>query len=629
MPNPFVLIQKMFTILLIFMLMGAPVTTLAQQKPATRQRQVGASVKRLTEQQKAYHLLNRITFGPRPGEVERVLKLGWEKYLEQQLHPATIADLVLDEKLKSFPELQFTSEQLVRAFPPPNLLTRYLKQRGIEQQMLGDVYGVMRSTRPFDAKATAANKQLALSNYGTATPEEVEQRYNDISALVKELNIRPLNEGLAIAQQARVLRSVYSERQLEEVLTAFWFNHFNVFARKGGPSNVTMIPYERDAIRANVFGKFEDLLRATAKSEAMLYYLDNFQSMSPTGRRPPNLNSSELFPDPNAKLPPPPPPPQRPNRSPPPPSPTAPRRPGAGLNENYAREIMELHTLGVDGGYTQQDVQEVARCFTGWTLKHPQLGGGFHYEPMMHDDGEKTVLGQKIAAGGGINDGETVIRILARHPSTAKFLATKLARKFVSDNPSPALVDRLAKVYLKSDGDLTVVYKALFAAPEFWAVENYRAKIKTPFEMTVSAVRALGADTNGSRPLHQWIEQMGEGVYLAQPPTGYPETAEHWVNTGALLQRMNFALALSNNRIPGTKVVPQSLVGEAKADTAEKLADLLIRALLNGEISATTRATLSKYLNEPAMMNASNAAMNPALPRIMALVLGSPEFQRQ
>lgn len=599
---------------------------LTQSQVAQRQRRVTSTTSpRLTEAQRVTHLLNRLAFGARPGEVERVLKLGWQKYLDQQLHPETIADTIIEEKLKAFPELQFTNEQLVRAFPQPNLLNRYLHQRGIDQRAFSEMYNQFRSERPFDANATAANKNLAISSYGTATPEEVEQRRNDILAIIKELNIRPTNEVFNMAQQAKVLRAVYSERQLQEVLTDFWFNHFNVFARKGGPSNTTFIPYERDTIRMNVFGRFEDLLRATAQSAAMLYYLDNFQSMSPTGRRPPNMNVADLFVEPNMR-PPMPNNPPRPNR---PPNNPPPRRPGAGINENYAREIMELHTLGVDGGYTQQDVQEVARCFTGWTLRNPQLGGGFHFEPLMHDEGEKIVLGQRIPAGGGINDGETVIKMLAQHPSTAKFIATKLARKFISDNPSPALIERVAKVFLKTDGDLREVYKALFTAPEFWAQENYRSKIKTPFEMVVSALRATGAETDGGRQIQQVLEQMGEGLYLAQPPTGYPETAAHWVSTGALLLRMNFALALSGNRLRGTKVSPQSLVSEVKPEQPEAMAEQIIKALLNGEMSAPTRATLMKAITEPQMMKVANPANNPMLPRIIALVLGSPEFQRQ
>ncbi len=619
--------KKFCLFLLLTALLGQNVSGFAQGKIAQRQRRVMVPTvgKELTEQQRANHLLNRLAFGARPSEAERVLKMGWQKYLAQQLHPETLADTVIEEKLKAFPELQLTNEQLVRTFPQLNLLNRYLQQRGIDQRAFSEMYNQFRNNRPFDAKATAENKNLAISSYGTATPEEVEMRRNEILAVIKELNVRPTNEAFTMAQQAKILRAVYSERQLQEVLTDFWFNHFNVFARKGGPSTTTLIPYERDTIRPNVFGKFEDLLRATAQSAAMLYYLDNFQSMSPTGRRPPNMNSADLFVEPNVRPPLPsnPPRPFRPPNNPPP------KRPGVGINENYAREIMELHTLGVDGGYTQQDVQEVARCFTGWTLKNPQLGGGFHYELMMHDDGEKTVLGQRIPAGGGIADGEMVIKILAHHPSTAKFIATKLARKFVSDNPPQSLIERVAKVYLKTDGELREVYKALFASPEFWTLENYRAKIKTPLEMIVSTVRATGAETDGGRQLQQALEQMGEGLYLAQPPTGYPETAEHWVNTGALLLRMNFALALSNNRIRGTKVNVQNLVADAKLATPEAVAEQVINALLNGEMSAQTRATLTKAISEPQMMKATNPANNLMVPKIIALVLGSPEFQRQ
>lgn len=293
-----------------------------------------------------------------------------------------------------------------------------------------------------------------------------------------------------------------------------------------------------------------------------------------------------------------------------------------GINENYAREIMELHTLSVDGGYSQKDVQEVARCFTGWTLRQPRQGGGFYYAPFMHDDGEKTVLGNKIAAGGGQKDGEAVIKMLAKHPSTAKFIATKLARKFVADDPSPALIARLSQSFLKSDGDLRAVYKTLFTSPEFWAVEAYRAKIKTPFEMTVSAVRALGADTNGTQPFHKWVQQMGEGLYLAQPPTGYADKAENWVNTGALLERMNFALALSSNRVPGSRV---NFAPELKAAKPNEVADYFIKNILHGNISPQTRATLDKTLNDASI--ASNNG--PDIAKIAALILGSPEFQRQ
>ncbi|MFN7930279.1 MAG: DUF1800 domain-containing protein [Blastocatellia bacterium] len=477
---------------------------LAQTRTAQRPRRVTTStIKRPTEAQRANHLLNRIAFGARPGEAERVLALGWQKYLDQQLHPETITDAVIEDKLKSLPELQLTNEQLVRAFPQPNLLNRYLQQRGINQQMFSEMYFQVRNERPFDAKATAENKNLAISAYGTATPEEVEQRRNEIVAVIKELNIRPTNEVFTMAQQAKVLRAVYSERQLQEVLTDFWFNHFNVFARKGGPSFTTLIPYERDTIRPNVFGKFEDLLRATAQSAAMLYYLDNFQSMSPTGRRPPNMNVAELFVDPAAR-PPQPPPQLRPNR--PPQNPPL-RRSGAGINENYAREIMELHTLGVDGGYTQKDVQEVARCLTGWTLKNPQLGGGFYFEPLMHDDGEKTVLGNKIAAAGGINDGEAVIKLLAHHPSTAKNSLRRSWRANLPDNPSPALIDRVAKAF-KNGWRFARSVSRLIHLARILGAENTAPKSKRHSRWSL-VLRDRCFKSNVDRQLLQTLEQMG------------------------------------------------------------------------------------------------------------------------
>jgi uncharacterized protein (DUF1800 family) len=276
----------------------------------------------------------------------------------------------------------------------------------------------------------------------------------------------------------------------------------------------------------------------------------------------------------------------------------------------------------VDGGYTQKDVQEVARCFTGWTLRQPRNGGGFYFAPFMHDDGEKVVLGNKIPAGGGQKDGETVVKMLAKHPATAKFISTKLARKFVSDQPPQSLIDRLSQTFLKTDGDLRAVYKTLFTSPEFWSPESYRAKIKTPFEMTVSAARALGADTNGAPAFHRWMQQMGEGLYLAQPPTGYKDEAEMWVNTGALLERMNFALALSGNRIFGTRV---NFAPELKFAKPNEVADYFIKNILHGNISPATRATLDKTLSDPQI--ASNNGTDVA--KIAALILGSPEFQRQ
>ncbi|HZG51952.1 MAG TPA: DUF1800 domain-containing protein, partial [Pyrinomonadaceae bacterium] len=489
-----------------------------------------------------------------------------------------------------------------------------------------------------------------------------------------------------------------------------------------------LVSYDRDTIRPHTLGKFKDLLLATAQSPAMLFYLDNFQRVSPTAAqgasrmRPrvkrffetltnPQMSGAAdagqgTTPQRRARM----------NRrralrreqsngqnaqmtaaaeqeqaqmtAPP----QQPRRQRRGINENYARELMELHTLGVEGGYTQKDVQEVARCFTGWTIfdprglggmagvTNPERAGTFFFNARLHDDGEKVVLGHKIPAGGGINDGLMVLDILSKHPSTAKFIATKLARRFVSDNPGPALVARTAAAYTKSEGDIRETLRALFASPEFNAPENYRAKIKTPFELAVSAVRSLGGETNGGPALHQWIARMGEPLYMYQAPTGYPDTAEHWVNTGALLERMNFALALVSGRINGTRVnlsrfAHASGSGAVAGADKSRLVDEFAASILQGDMSPKTKAALLRQLNEaaattntspaPSPTNTTTAADAPTMTtgalsneefarvrgrggarrgemsaagsnapipeaaRIAALILGSPEFQRQ
>lgn len=350
-----------------------------------------------------------------------------------------------------------------------------------------------------------------------------------------------------------------------------------------------------------------------------------------------------------------------------------------GINENYARELMELHTLGVDGGYTQKDVQEVARCFTGWTIFNPRGGGAlmgmgdesragqFYFNPRLHDDGEKLVLGHKIPSGGGVKDGLMVLDILAHHPSTAKFIATKLARRFVSDNPSPALVERVAAAFKKSDGDIRETLRAIFTSPEFNSAEAYRAKIKRPFELAISAIRTLGGETNGSPAIHQWIARMGQPLYGYQTPNGYSDVAENWVNTGALLERLNFGLALASNRIPGTRVDLARFSGDAKDSVnMERVMERFLDVIVQGDVSPKTKATLLKQLKEPlpttppqttettamnddmmrpnrpngggggrrgqqgqvAMADLSKVS-NPEVVKVVGLILGSPEFQRQ
>jgi len=562
--------------------------------------------KSLNSEQKIIHLLDRVTFGARPGDVERVMKLGWEKFLDEQLNPQRISDTVAEEKLKGLESIHLSNAELARYYPPLQVIQQTLKSKGIEPA-------------DFAGGANAPTGQT-----------EQEQRANlakrrEIQKTLKDMGYKQPQQVAVELQQAKILRAVYSERQLQEVMTDFWFNHFNVFLQKGA-DRVLTTSYERDVMRPRVFGKFEDLLKATAESPAMLFYLDNWMSAAPNAqamqrreqlmrtmerrqsRRADQMSEQQKEQMLNVQ--------NRLNRAP------------RGLNENYARELMELHTLGVDGGYTQKDVQEVARCFTGWTLKQPRNGAEFFFNPMIHDDGEKVVLGKKIPAGGGQKDGYAVIHMLATHPATAKFISTKLARKFVNDTPPQSLVNRMAETFKKTDGDIRQVLRTMFTAPEFFASENYRAKIKTPFEMTVSAVRAIGADTNGGPQFHRWIAQMGEALFMAQPPTGYPDTAEHWVNTGALLERMNFSLALAANKIPGTRSNLTSLVPDAANLQPSQLVDRYVKLLLRGELSPQSRATIDKSLNEQLLAkndgsNATDAA------KVVGLILGSPEFQRQ
>src|SRR5258708_3752175 len=436
----------------------------------------------------------------------------------------------------------------------------------------------------------------------------------------KENNLRPAQFLTGELQMSRILRAVYSERQLQEVMVDFWTNHFNVFAAKGA-DRWLLTSYDRDTIRPHTLGKFYDLLLADAQSPAMLFYLDNFQSVSPNAQFPQQRPGAAR--GPAAVLMSNNPAQQRPQQQQ--------QRP-RGINENYARELMELHTLGVDGGYTQKDVQEVARCFTGWTIFQPRGGGAaaaalmgrdardnagkFIFRPGVHDNGEKIVLGHKIPAGGGIKDGLMVLDIVAHHPATAKFIATKLVRRFVSDDPPPALVDRVAQTFLKTDGDIREVLKAIFFSPEFNSAEAYRAKVKRPFELAVSAVRTLGADTNGGPQFHQWIARMGHRLYGFQAPNGCSDVAENWVNTGALLERMNFALALVSNRIPGTRVDLARFVSDMRDNKSidkEKLLDRLATLIVGGEISAKTRETLLKELNDQISLPATLPAQTASL----------------
>jgi uncharacterized protein (DUF1800 family) len=665
----------------------------------------------LTEGQRILHVLNRLGFGARPGDLERVKAMGLDKYINQQLRPEEIDDRLAQEKVKSLSTLDMTTAELYEKFPQPGRLLRQLERRGELPSGLAEarnnrVKGASPIANSMPNQAGNGNPMemgsgAVAAKKGTeeAGPAQADANTNPRDNREYRRAIRDyyVKNGLQLPQRitaelqaSRILRAVYSERQLQEVMVDFWTNHFNVFAGKGA-DRWLLVSYDRDTIRPNAMGKFSDLLLRTAQSPAMLFYLDNFQSVSPNARvglgrrsgaqRGPlaqlligdsasnrsyqnNSNNRQLSMSNNPQQ-------QRPQQQ---------RR--RGINENYARELMELHTLGVDGGYTQKDVQEIARCFTGWTIFAPRGGGAaaqanmnsaraemlresagtFFFNMRAHDDGEKTVLGHKIPAGGGIKDGLFVLDILAHHPSTARFVATKLARHFVSDNPPPAVVDRAAAAFTKSNGDIRETLRAIFYSPEFNSPEAYRAKVKRPFELAISSIRTLGGETNGGPQLHQWIARMGEPLYGFQTPNGYSDTAESWVNTGGLLERLNFGLTLASNRVPGTHLDLNRFLKNSEEQPLNKtqIMERFLGLIIGGDITPKTKETLMKQLSEqtaltvPAMaaqtargnesmesdiMDArprrqeqlarADANITDPVTKLVGLILGSPEFQRQ
>lgn len=491
------------------------------------------------DEARAVHVLRRMAFGPSRQALADVRHLGVEEWMASQLsRPGAPLPASLEAKLQALPTLTMSMADLVREYPP---------KRQREEALLDG----------------------------------------------RELQ-RPALIGLE-QSAAKVLRAVESPNQLEEVLVDFWFNHFNVSADKGAVRWM-VTAYERDAIRPNVFISFRELLGATARHPAMLFYLDNWRSVRDgMPERPPH----------------------------------EPEAPKPGLNENYARELLELHTLGVEGGYTQQDVREVARCFTGWSIRKPREEPAFYFRRRAHDPDDKWVLGQRITGQRSTADGEQVLDLLARHPSTARHVASKLARRFVSDTPPPALVDRVAKVFLESDGDLPTVYRALFQSPEFWAPEARAAKVKTPFEFVVSALRATEAEVTVRPRLVQSLAKMGEPLFRAPAPTGFPEGAAPWVNSGSLVARLNFSLELVSGRMPGTKVALKTLATPAEP-TEHAWVDALAQALLGAPPSEETRATILDALSKRAEAASAVGEKRPVdVPLIAGLLLGSPEFQKQ
>ncbi|MCU1262874.1 MAG: hypothetical protein JWO80_5759 [Bryobacterales bacterium] len=586
------------------------------------------SVPQISPDEKVLHVLSRLTFGPRPGDIEAVKKMGVEKFISQQLHPEDIAENpVLEAKMAPLDTLRMSTQEMADKYPsnqaikaiadgrtpyPADARTQYMVTKLVERykaRMSAEAAGKqdqnmdepVNSMEQVAAALSESQRNTIMNGTG---PEKValieslpeRQQFELLSAMRgpkrQQLlmasspdlrrKVQMFNGPQQVVNQdlfsGKIYRAVYSNRQLEEVLTDFWYNHFNVYLDKGA-DRYMVTTYERDVIRPHVLGNFKDLLLATAQSPAMLFYLDNNQSVGPDTRMG-----------------------------------GGPKKSNRGLNENYGRELMELHTLGVDGGYTQKDVTEVARCFTGWTIRDVRGSASFQFNERAHDQSEKLVLGHKIAANGGMNDGLQVLDILVHHPSTARFISKSLAIRFVSDNPSAALVERMAATFTATDGDLRATMKTMLDSPDFFSRETYRTKVKTPFEMVVSSLRATGGDVDITVALTQQLNQLGEPLYRKQEPTGYSNKSGEWVNSAALLARMNFALALTNNKVPGVKV-----------DLAKFPADdpmLMARTLLMTDLSDISRKVIAQGL-------ADQSGKTPPAALVAGLALGSPDFQKR
>jgi len=618
----------------------------------------------MDQRKRAVHALNRLTFGPRPGDVQRVMAIGVDQWIDQQLHPEKIDDSALDTRLVPFRTVRMPTREIVENFPSEQMIKAVADgKRSLPSDPLKRAVYQAQLERYQDKEDR--KRQTAIAGADKVTEDERARRQQDridADEKIEELLDMPPDqrmkavlkmspeeqrsmtsslqgdkrdeflEGMNPRQretiealnypqevvanelvEGKLLRAIYSDRQLQEVMTDFWFNHFNVFMGKG-PDRYLLTSYERDVIRPRALGKFEDLLVATAQSPAMLFYLDNWLSVGPNSDvangvpKKANKQTQQRIRSKNQT-----------NKS---------KGQRNGLNENYGRELMELHTLGVNGGYTQQDVTEVARVFTGWTLKEPTQGGGFTFEERTHEPGNKTVLGHRIKQKGE-KEGLEVLHILAHHPATAKFICTKLAMRFVSDDPPPALVDRMAQTFLKKQGNIREVLKTMLNSPEFWAPEAYRAKVKTPLEFVVSAVRASSADVTDPMPIARQLQNMGMPLYGNQPPTGYSMKADAWVNSSALLGRMNFAMALTSGKLKGVQVDNQS--APIRSEDPQQTLVELENNLLAGDVSKQTHDVISARLQDAKITRRKldDPARPPSISMIAGLLLGSPEFQRR
>ena len=624
-------VTKLIRIGAAVFLAAAPIGASAQKSDARKAAKpvsARSDVRELPADQQIIHALDRLTFGAKPGDILKVRAIGLDTWIDQQLHPERINDDAMTAFLSRYSALNSDQNDLLKQYAADQRARREVKRERA------------------DAKGMTAEDSAQM--------RRMRQQNNSRRQVVTQL------------QSSRTARAVASERQLQEVMTDFWENHFNIYAAKGAAEPYYLVDFDQNVIRPNALGKFRDLLEAVAKSPAMLFYLDNARSMAdstrPTlagsGKREAGSGGSRIgrgarrgrggLPGMPRVIP-------QPNR------PQQQKKLRAGLNENYGRELLELHTLGVDGGYTQQDVINVARAFTGWTIKAPAQGGGFIFRPQVHDAGEKLVLGHKLAAGRGMEDAEEVLDILAKSPATARFISWKLARRFVSDTPSKALVDHAAQVYLKTDGDIREVLRSIITSPEFFSQQAFRSKVKSPFEVVVSAMRALNAVPDSTPRTAQVIAYLGQPIFGHQAPNGWPETGESWMNTGAILNRINFGMAAAAGRVPGVNIRALPALDTIRSAPRQKQVDVVVATILNGMASPDTRAVLVS--GEHPMLkrdagsgmgdaetvddgNSSSSPMSPrpapriprpalgkipqltGLPQIVGLALGSPEFQR-
>ena len=593
--------QILFSMLVVMLMIVQPCASLAA---------VPESGTALTPDQRVSQALLRLSFGVRPGEFDAVKKLGVAKYIEQQLDPDSIDDSALDKRLAKLPTLTLSNPTLAEQYNPPKPPPTPTPSPTPAVTAALDAAKVATDAPKMDAaKPMMMDETMMMASAAPSPTPAAKPSPTPI----------PKNPGMVVTelQRAKLLRAVYSERQLNEVVVDFWENHFSIYANKDA-DRWLLTGFDRDAIRPFAFARFRDLLGATAHSPAMLFYLDNWQS-------------SVLREYPATK--------------------DKPARKSGGINENYARELMELHTLGVDGGYTQKDVQEVARCFTGWSIRNPNQEGLFVYNPAQHDNGEKTVLGTRIVAGGGIGDAEKVLDILAKHPSTAHFIATKLTRRFIGDNPPKTVVDRASQVFLRTDGSIRETLRSIIESPEFSSPTAYHAKVRTPFEYVAASLRATSAETDANRPILDWVSKMGQPIFGRVTPDGYPDMSTEWLSNNDLLARFNFSVALSANKIIGTKIDAKKLLDNTQPLNPGSVVAALTKLILMDQESKHTKDALDKAASEAAkaaslpssatlmsntgVVKPSAFAVDPKISadnyvsQLLALTLGAPEFQRK